>query len=297
MPILQRTELGAWLAERMGSWATVGGVAGVGFEAYARILHPVGGRRLDLAMTDEWGGHPALEERPWRWADVAARSGHIMHPLVQWRRLTGEQDFLRFPDGWSLDQSRDGWFDPALLATLTVHLRLATATPSSVVLGVWNGWDKGGGSAVFSFAAVGGEADTDQELDRLRRLEELRQAQIAASSVAFNEAVDRGAVLTLPGRNFVLLRASLDELEDPDWGYSAGIGWSAGDNHPTPQLIWPDDHAWCVASEIDWDFTLVAGPRTLINAILADHDFESFEVQETDDLSWNGDTINKKSTP
>ena len=220
-----------------------------------------------------------------------------MHPLVQWRRLTGEQDFLSFTDGWSLDQSRDGWFDTVLLATLTVHLRVATATPSSVVLGIWNGWGKGGGSAAFSFAAVGGAADTDQELERLRHLEELRQAQIAASTVAFNEAVDRGAVLTLPGREFVLLRASLDELEDPDWRYSAGIGWSAEDKHPTPQLIWPDDHAWCVASEIDWDSTLVAGPRTLINAILADHDFESFEVQETDDLSWDGDTINKESTP
>jgi len=268
MRIVQRPELGAWLAERMGSWATAAGVAGMGFGAYARILHPVNGRRLDLAVTDEWGAHPTLEERPWRWAEVAARTGHSMHPLVQWRRLTGEKEHVTFPDGWSLDQGRDGWFGPTLLAALTLHLRVATATPSSIVLGIWNGWGKSGGSAYLYSASQGGGKDLEEEADRLRELEELRQTQIAADGTAFDDAVDRGAVLSLPGREFVLLRASLDELEDPAWGYTAGIGWSVGDNHPTPQLIWPDDHAWCVASEIDWDSTLVAGPRPLINAIL-----------------------------
>ena len=32
---------GAWIAPRLGSWGSVGGVAGRGFEAYARVLHPV----------------------------------------------------------------------------------------------------------------------------------------------------------------------------------------------------------------------------------------------------------------
>ena len=30
-----------------------------------------------------------------------------------------------------------------------------------------------------------------------------------------------------------------------------------------PNLWWPDDRAWCVASEIDLDYTLVGGPDEL----------------------------------
>ena len=52
---------GDWLLERVGGWGRVGGVAGTGFEAYARILHPVPATRVDLSITDEWGGHPVLE--------------------------------------------------------------------------------------------------------------------------------------------------------------------------------------------------------------------------------------------
>lgn len=294
MEIVERPELGEWLAARVAGWATPGSVAGTGFEAYARILHPVGSQRLDLTLTDQWGGHPILEERSWRWAEVSARTGHVMHPLVQWRRLTGEQVALTFPDGWSLDQSRDGWFDPALLAALITHLRVATSTPTDVVLGIWNGWGRPGGAASFGWAIADSKAGQEEEKSRTRRAAEQRQAEMAASTAAFDEAVRNDAVLKLPMREFVLLRATLDELGDPGWGYAAGIGWSPGNEHPTPQLIWPSDRAWCVATEIDWDFTLVAGTRALVGAILADDRFEAFEVNEADDLSWDGDTINPK---
>jgi hypothetical protein len=57
-------------------------------------------------------------------------------------------------------------------------------------------------------------------------------------------------------------------------------------------LVWPKNHSWCVATEIDWDSTLVAGSAAMTRALLADRRIETFPVDYRDDLSWFGDTIN-----
>lgn len=57
-------------------------------------------------------------------------------------------------------------------------------------------------------------------------------------------------------------------------------------------LIWPRDHSWCIATEIDWDSTLIACTRHVATAILTDESLETFTVGYDDDLSWYGDTIN-----
>lgn len=60
----------------------------------------------------------------------------------------------------------------------------------------------------------------------------------------------------------------------------------------TPQMLWPQGHEWVLASEIDWDSTLVAGPRPLVDALLADARIEALEVPADADLTWDGDTVN-----
>jgi hypothetical protein len=50
----------------------------------------------------------------------------------------------------------------------------------------------------------------------------------------------------IPGREYLLLRGSLSSLEL--------LGAKGGNG---PNLWWPDDHAWCVATEIDLDSFLV----------------------------------------
>ena len=57
-------------------------------------------------------------------------------------------------------------------------------------------------------------------------------------------------------------------------------------------LIWPQDQSWCIATEIDWDSTLIACADHVANAILADRRLESFDVSVDDDLSWGGDRVN-----
>ena len=227
---------GAWLADRVTGWGRVASVAGGGFDAYVRLLHPVGHYRGAAAVQPE-------EER-WtrRWADVAAEAGKQMHPLVQWGKL-------RQPQSPFADGSEVGWLDPEILAALTPLLREATTTPDALIAGFWNGW---GGAEIVSPATL--------EIP--------------------------------PGRHFDLLETTLDELSDPNWGYAPDVGWHPGFRFPSVQLLWPVDHRWILASDIDWDSTIIAGGRTLVDALLADPRFETFEVSADDDLSWDGDTMN-----
>lgn len=59
-------------------------------------------------------------------------------------------------------------------------------------------------------------------------------------------------------------------------------------------LIWPPDRSWCIATDIDWDSTLVAGDSTLADALLGEERLEAVEVADEDDLSWLGDRINPR---
>ena len=121
MQITDDVERASWLGPlmyRLGGWARVGSVAGYGFGAYARILHP----RPTGAATWEHS----------RWADVAATAGKVMHPLVQWERLLGHDE----PRGGTSDV---GYLDPQVLAALAPLLGRATTTPGDALAAYWVG--------------------------------------------------------------------------------------------------------------------------------------------------------------
>jgi hypothetical protein len=57
----------------------------------------------------------------------------------------------------------------------------------------------------------------------------------------------------------------------------AAVPWS----HRSANLWWPADRAWCVATEIDFGWTYVGGPRACIDALLADPRFEAAPTTAT----------------
>jgi len=287
MPRIPEASRGDWLRPRAGSWATAGGVAGTGFEAYARILHPVRAYREDPTAVDGRTPPPIAEERSWRWADVAARTGRHIHPLVQWTRLSGHEPPRGFEtaDGWTVGPPEEGQLDPVLLAALTDHLRPATTAPSDLIAAVWNGWgDLNGGSASASFTIGEPTAEEIRALQQQALDEGLRRAAIAS-------ALSRQPLFEWPGRDFHLMSVTLDLFADLDWLENTSVSDYPASGR-TPQMLWPEDHTWVLATEIDWDATIVAGTRTLVADVVADHRFEAFEVSADDDLSWAGDTIN-----
>ncbi len=73
------------------------------------------------------------------------------------------------------------------------------------------------------------------------------------------------------------------------------FGWTLSEDcfvPESPNLFWPHDHAWCVASEIDLYCTLVAGSESLVEALLADPHFEAWRVLPEDPVIYGSDEIN-----
>jgi hypothetical protein len=61
-----------------------------------------------------------------------------------------------------------------------------------------------------------------------------------------------------------------------------------------PNLIWPADHTWFMASEVDFDSTLVGGSAELIQAIVDSPKLEAWQVKPTDSLAADADKINSR---
>lgn len=57
-------------------------------------------------------------------------------------------------------------------------------------------------------------------------------------------------------------------------------------------LLWPSDRAWFLASEIDFDSTLVGGRSDLIEAIIDSRELEAWPVGPADSLAADADRIN-----
>jgi hypothetical protein len=64
-----------------------------------------------------------------------------------------------------------------------------------------------------------------------------------------------------------------------------------------PNIGWPDDRAWCVASEIDLMRMYVGGSRALIDAIVADDHLEAVAVSVDELVTWEADAINPLPAP
>ncbi len=88
---------------------------------------------------------------------------------------------------------------------------------------------------------------------------------------------ERGAEVALPGREYFLSSGLLADVTSFE--------------HP-PNLWWPDDKAWCVASEVDLLATYVGGSRDCIQAVLEPAALEAVPVSAEHRVDSEADTIN-----
>jgi hypothetical protein len=92
-----------------------------------------------------------------------------------------------------------------------------------------------------------------------------------------------------PGRSYALYRGPKEKALAP---LSIGPnGYSPSYRH-SPNLWWPDDRAWTVATEIDYAWTYVGGSTGLIESVLATEGVEALPVQLTDKPFFDSDTVN-----
>jgi hypothetical protein len=57
-------------------------------------------------------------------------------------------------------------------------------------------------------------------------------------------------------------------------------------------IWWPEDRAWCVATEVDFMWTYVGGPEACVAEILADQRLEAWRASPDDRADANGDDVN-----
>ena len=92
-----------------------------------------------------------------------------------------------------------------------------------------------------------------------------------------------------PGRDYLLFSGPFDAVmaflhrDGPFWGDS-------------PNIWWPEDRAWCVATDIDLYDTYVGGSQGCIEAILNSPDLEALPTSLDARLDLGGDTINEPNS-
>ncbi|GAA1994231.1 hypothetical protein GCM10009718_35070 [Isoptericola halotolerans] len=267
-----------------------------GFEAYARVLHPL---RREADGVDV------------RWAQVAAAFGTTMSPTANLDRLcrrpwSGGEDVVT-PQGEALEAPAEGVVPAAVLAALSEHLARHSTTPGSGVVGVWEGIGglvSSGGRALYvaripacwlrwllvpwrRVVRAAGRAAFELRHRRWARVEfgpappdpdaPAPGTGILAADVA------AGPRLDLPHRSHILFAAGIEQFTGRDWADDApwldDVDRSQRDPR-TPAILWPEDRAWVAANDTDDAWTLVGGSRALVDALVADPALEALELTE-----------------
>jgi len=257
--VTEDASAGEWIAPRLGGeFGAVTRAVPSGYEAYARICHPPGDR----------------EGCPVRWSDVARVTGRTAHPLMQWHALVGSWDSLDFTGSlWpGCDPSRGNLaLDPlrALCALLAKH----TTDLEHCFFALWIGWGwvEGIGTTTITLVPEGTS----------------KPPAVERGPAAFSAEELSRPHLILPGREYLLLEGPLiavSQLGDP-----GGLG---GFTRKSPNLFWPADRAWCVASEVDFDSTLVGASAEAILEILETPELDAWPVAPDESLAADADRIN-----
>jgi hypothetical protein len=245
-----------WIAPRLGPFAErIDSLVPGGFEAYARIFHPAEGPYEARAT----------------WAEVAEWSGKVMHPHVEFAE--GALEAGGRARGY---EPRVGELPPDLVTALSEALARHMRSPGRCWFCVWDGgWVRGPGVIM---TLLGTPADVRAEAQREWE---------AGWELPFGREALAGPRVRLPGRDYVLLEGPLDAAgEIGEWRHWQGR--SHFEPH-SPNLWWPDDRAWCVATDIDLDSTHVGGSAALVEELLGDPRLEVLQVNGADE---RGDRVN-----
>lgn len=254
---------GAWIAPRLcGFGGRVCCIVPAGFAGYARVLHPAADERGRLAS----------------WAQMCQLTGRIAHPLMQWHTISTAPptDSPAGAVSWPGSDPKVGNLPPAMLASVLEVLAGFTADPGDCYHAVWEGWGWRHGDGT-----IGTFFPSDSSDPR-------RFCPPQPAPPGLPQEVLDGPRLSHPHRDYLLfhgpLRAALSI------GHQVTADWRLPQS---PSLLWPADKSWLLATEIDFDSTLVGGSTQLVQEVLQATPLEAWPVGIGDDLTIDGDRINQ----
>ena len=250
-----------WLVEAITVFGgSVAQLMPAGFGCYLRVFH-----RPDQ-------GRPGPGSAA-SWAAVAAEKGTALHPEAQWSALSGSTGEGPGPEPIT------GSLDPLQLQRLSELLAGQTSSPDACHYALWEG--------------TGMSPRSWGEIPRFR-LPGRRHWLFPPVSV-----------LQLPAVSVELQVAGMEEQAAQGGEIRGFVGvdspeslarWAARYRQwgfvQSPSWWWPEDRAWVVHSEVDYDSTLVAGSSAMGAALLADPEIECLEVGPATWLTAHADQVN-----
>nr|NLD40647.1 hypothetical protein [Actinomycetales bacterium] len=217
-------------------------------------------------------------------------------------------------DGWRYTAPEQGRLTADLLARIAPVLARHTATPDRGIAAVWEGYGGLTSSQGLSWLVLAPDGPTwmtgpgrrlwagfQQRLAgfmmrrrafgtqaAIRHLVRPGGPQPLGSGILPREAA-RGPRLELPARGYVCFEAGIDEFRDDRWLARApwleplrtAAGEGAGPDRrsaQSPNLVWPEDRAWVMVSEIDFDSTLIACSVECADALLQSDGIEALPI-------------------
>jgi hypothetical protein len=193
-----------------------------------------------------------------RWDAVASACGKIAHPLMQFHTLVGVEPTEYDVDSahWTGSSPDRGNLEPESLAALLDVLARHTAAAQQCWFCLWDGY--------------GGSFGTE------------RSTGIGVPRINFDARVE------LPQRRYVLFGGPLAAVLEVGYWPTPNLFLPH-----SPNIFWPDDVSWCVASEIDLFCTYVGGSRALIDELLAGVRLEVWEAHLEDPVAYDTDAVNR----
>jgi hypothetical protein len=204
---------------------------------------------------------PVLDPAPAAWVaeEITEFASSVARSLVP----AGYEAYVRIEHGYADDGAETGTLSLAQLDALTPLLAGATTTHADVVFCLWEGFGYLHRSASVLSSPPGTHMIVEPRID--------------ASS---------WPQLVLPHRNYYMLRGPVHAAPYISAYFVApGLPWRDG-----PNLWWPDDRAWFVASEIDLFATYIGCSASLGDALRTDAALDTSVVEPSarfgDDGYW-----------
>ncbi len=229
-----------WIKDRLRTSHTpgvfdLGSLIPSGFDSLVRVLHPftrhvpVTGRVRTELIEQENSRIPVKHQNEYeevRWSETSEKFGTEFRPAMSAFDVLGlREESVEAADGWIYDVPLEGTLQASYLSRISNVLKLHTRKRSKGVAAVWDG-------LTSSFDP----------------------SRLSSSDVL--------EVANLPDRSYVCFAASVLDFCSQRW--IAKAPWTrltpgpAAEYVQTPHLLWPQDRAWLLVTDVGLSSTLIA---------------------------------------
>lgn len=217
------------------------------------VLRPL----LDVSPADWFAGSPVDGTQACLGPGGFAAYARVLHPVLT----------LEEPGD---EERAEGHLDEASLAAIVDVLARHTSSPQQCYFGLWDGFGDVEGGSAMSFLTAGNPS----WFGRI-----YRAPRSSGPPPAFARPFLDGPRVRFD-RDYLLFAGPLEQ---------AGA-WGAADVVPgqprpinSPNLMWPEDHAWFVMTNIESPWTGVGGSEDMIAALVSDRRLEAVRASYAGD--------------